>query len=191
MDLDATVGSPTMNSYLTVDEANDYFSMRLTVDEWENAESQDALLQMATRVMDSVISPHRIIVRPSDGSPPYYRELRTWTGAIATTTQTLMWPRTGMYTRAGAEILSTEIPRDLKYATAELAAQLARGDRTADNKIAVQGITSVRAGSVAITFKDMIESNVIPEAVWALLVPSWLTDEIVTQVYAADFMVVS
>jgi hypothetical protein len=191
MDLDATVGSPTMNSYLTVDEANDYFSMRLTVEEWENAESQDALLQMATRVMDSVISPHRIIVRPSDGSPPYYRELRTWTGAIATTTQTLMWPRTGMYTRTGAEILSTEIPRDLKYATAELAAQLARGDRTADNKIAVQGITSVRAGSVAITFKDMIESNVIPEAVWALLVPSWLTDEIVTQVYAADFMVVS
>lgn len=84
-----------------------------------------------------------------------------------------------MFDRNGNAISSLVIPDDLKDAVAELAGQLAIEDRTLDNDVAVQGITSVRAGSVSVGFKSsgIMSSKMIPDAVMFQLVPSWITDE--------------
>lgn len=179
MALDATVGGANANSFLTVAEADEYFADRIEVPEWEDADSKDALLITATRLLVAIYSAKRKLIRQSPRSESYYLTPPTWTGAVATTTQRLPWPRTGMYDRNGNAIASNVIPLDLKHATAEFAAHLAKGDRSFDSDVAVQGITSVRAGSVSVSFKDggVDVTKIVPDTVWDLLVPSWLTEE--------------
>jgi len=194
MALDATVGGANSNSYETAAEAAAYFATRTTVAGWPaDVPSQEKLLIMATRTLEAMFSPQRKLVRPSNGDPAYYLVRPTWTGAPATTTQRLMWPRSGMYDRNGNAISTTVIPQELKDALAELAGQLGTTDLLLDNSVSVQGITSVRAGSVAVTFKsDGIDSTkIIPDAVFYLLVPSWLTDELYENANMAEFDVVS
>ncbi len=188
----ATPGAADANSYLTLVEAQAYFESRLPLPEWDDADSQDALLVMATRVIEALFSPSRKLVRVAPPNQSYYITRPTWTGSPATATQALAWPRLGMLDRNGNAIAVTVVPQVLKEATAELAGQLAKGDRTADNDAAVQGITSIKAGSVALTFKsDALTSNVIPDFVLNLLVPSWLTDELYEPANPAFIDVVS
>lgn len=191
--LDATPGGVASNSFLTLIEAQAYFDTRLPITQWDNADSQTALLIMATRVMEAMFaSAKRVLMRSGVGKQvyAYYRTSPTWTGSPATTTQALSWPRTGMVTRNGVTILSTVIPQELKNAVAELAGQLAIGDRTLDNDVIAQGITSIKAGSVALGFKNDFEFDVIPGAVWDLLVQSWLTDELIEPAIKAEFDVI-
>lgn len=166
------------NTYCTLAEAVAYFETRPTSAAWEASSNQEGLLVAATRMIDALLSPQRIQVKQK-GQTPYYRITPHWTGTPTDSAQPLCWPRTGMYTRNGATIADDEIPADLKAATAELAGQLATSDRLSDNKAVVQGITSVKAGSVAVSFDaDQVETTkVIPDSVMFLLVPSWLTDE--------------
>jgi hypothetical protein len=82
----------------------------------------------------------------------------------------------------------------LKDATAELAGQLHLADRTLDSDVVAQGITSVKAGSVAVTFSGKSTVDImraIPEIVHRLLVPSWITDELFEVADRALFDVVS
>lgn len=254
----ATPGAANANSYPTEAEAQAYFDTRLPVAGWDNAADQAVLLIMATRVIDAIARPLKTFVPAQGNIAAYYRTRRTWTGAPASSTQRLAWPRIGMYdgngnsldfaitsitvanptivttvrphgrttgdmvfitgsdstpsldgartvtvisatefsvpvnvTAAGTTGSMTFIPQELKDATAEMAGQLGNADRTLDNDIIVQGITSVRAGSVALTFKDMIETRVLPDAVWDLMPPSWFTAEIITPAMPALFDVVS
>lgn len=254
----ATPGASTANSYLTLVEAQAYFDTRLSVAGWDNADDQNVLLIMATRVIDSIARPLKTLVPAQGGIAAYYRTRRTWTGSPASTTQRLAWPRVGMYdgngnsldfaitsisvanpavvttarphgrvtgetifvtgsdsiplldgarvvtvlstttfsipldvTVAGTTGSMTFIPQNLKDATAEMAGQLGNADRTLDNDVIVQGLTSVRAGSVALTFKDMIEARVLPDAVWDLMPPSWFSPEVITPAWPAQFDVVS
>lgn len=190
----ATVGGVDSNSFCTLAEANAYFDSRLPLPTpWEEAEFPEAALIQATRVLDSFVQPMRIYypAGPTGGSRPYYLVRRAWTGAPATTTQRLSWPRTGMYDANGNAIPADVIPEELKFAQAELAGQLIMADTTLDNDTRVQGIKSVKAGSVAITFSDMIMQHVLPDAVWMLLPHSWLTDEKYEPVHSALFDVVS
>ena len=94
-------------------------------------------------------------------------------------------------TVAGTVGYVTHIPLALKEAQSELAGQLLIEDTTLDNDIRVNGISSVRAGSVAVSFKDMIQQHVLPAAVWLLMPSSWLTDEIHEPVNPYLFDVVS
>lgn len=96
-----------------------------------------------------------------------------------------------MYDANGNAILDTVIPDDLKDATAELAGALGTSDSTLDNDVIVQGLTSIKAGSVSLSFKEMIEQHVIPEMVWNLMPSSWFTDETITPEKTALFDVVS
>jgi len=101
-----------------------------------------------------------------------------------------------MFNRNGFEIPTTgaaSIPRELKNAQIELAFQLSVADLTANNSIINQGITSIKAGSVSLSFADLNAENsllvarsirelnalmaVLPDAVKYLLVPSWLLDD--------------
>jgi hypothetical protein len=187
--IDATAGGPNANSYETLIEAQAYFDARLPLAGWDNADDQNVLLVMATRVLDSYATPGRTLVRPSSGQP-YYLVRRQWTGQPATTTQRLAWPRVGMYDRYGRAIASNVIPPELKEAQSELAGQLGTADRTLDNDVVVQGLTSVRAGSVSLSFKDIIEQRVLPDAVWQLMPPSWFTDELIEPAWPAEFDVI-
>jgi hypothetical protein len=83
------------------------------------------------------------------------------------------------------------IPLPLKWATAELAGQLANGDRTLDNDVIVQGITAVRAGSVSVNFKQNIVPQVLPDMVMNLLPIGWLSDELYVLANPAVFDVAS
>lgn len=188
----ATPGASNANSFATEAEVNTYYSERgLAVAEWEDADDPTALIIHACRLLVAMFSPLRKLIRAAKPSDSYYLIRPTWTGAVATTTQSLPWPRTGMYDRNGNEIGSTIIPQALKDAQAEFAIQLARADRTIDNDVALQGITAVRAGSVSVSFKSAgIDTTVIlPDVVWNLLVPSWLTDEKIEYANSASFYV--
>jgi hypothetical protein len=144
---------------------------------------------MATRVLDMMAVPHRTL-RFLNGMHFYYTS-RQWTGAPTSATQRLAWPRTGMFDRNGNAIGSTIIPQELKDAESELAGQLAITDTTLDNATIVGGVTSVRAGSVAVSFKENIDAHVLPDAVLALMPQSWFTDELVEPALPAQFDLIS
>jgi len=188
-----TPGASNANSFITEEEFTTYQESRLPVAEADDIDDVPAILVMATRLMVSMFSPLRKLVRGAKPSESYYLIRPTWTGSVATTTQALPWPRIGMYDRNGNAIASTVIPTDLKNAQAEFALHLAKGDRSFDNDVAIQGITSVRAGSVSVGFKSagIDTTSIIPDVVWNLLVPSWLTDEKIEYANRALFDVVS
>jgi len=189
--INATPADPNANSYETHDEANAYFESRLPIVPPWLASGEVAALVMATRVLDAGLRPQRLFVPASAGHDAYYRVRRTWSGLPATTTQRLAWPRVGMKDQNGNAIPDTVIPYALKEAQSELAGQLLKGDRTLDNDIIVQGITSLRAGPVSLSFKDSgLFAQVIPDAVWDLMPPSWFINEYFEPVYRAEFDVV-
>jgi hypothetical protein len=182
----ATAGAANANSYITEAEATAYFAARLPLaPPWEDADDPTAALAMATRVLDAMAIARRRLIGEN------FITSRKWTGAPTSTTQRLAWPRTGMFDANGNAIASNVIPQALKDAQAELAGQLLLSDTTLDNAVKVGGITSVKAGSVAVTFKDMIESHVLPDAVWMLMPASWFTDEIYESALTALFDVIS
>lgn len=184
----ATPGSATANSFETLLEAQAYFESRLPLAGWDNADSQDVLLVMATRVLNMMAQPHKKLRRIGDTD--FYITGRQWTGSPTTTTQRLAWPRTGMYDANGNAIPSDVIPQALKDAQSELAGQLGETDTTLDNAVSVGGITSIKAGSVSLTFKDMIDTHVLPDAVMNLMPPSWFTDELISYPANAEFEVI-
>ena len=189
-----TPGDPSANTYATIQEANDYFASRLPLPvPWlASGDAEGQALLMAARYIDAMASALTIFVPPSTtgGSRGYYRTRPQWTGAAATATQRMAWPRIGMLDRNNNPIDSTIIPLDLKQAQAEFAGQLKGSDTTLNNDTINQGITSVKAGSVSVSFKDQIMPRVWPDAVWNLLVPSWLTQEVITYVQQASFEVI-
>jgi hypothetical protein len=188
--LDATPGGPASNSYLTLAEGNTYFETRLHASVWDDSSEQEKALMMATRVLDILVQPFKWLVTGTTVGTSFFKTRRQWTGTPATTTQKLAWPRKSMYDLNGNAIAVNVIPSALKEGTAELAFQLLSADRTLDSDVQSQGITSLKAGSVAITFKDMVEAKVIPDAVWNLMPPSWFTDEQIIAAVEAQFEVV-
>ena len=179
--IDATVGGVASNSFELQSEADAYFDSRLPLTPpWLTSGANNAVaLIMATRVLSSLAVPHRRLIR---GDKSYYVTSRQWTGAPATATQALPWPRTGMFDRLGRAIPADVIPQELKDAESELAGQLLKSDTTLDNDVSVQGISSVRAGSVSVTFKDSMsatDTHFLPNAVWLLMPDSWFTDELI------------
>lgn len=169
MPLITTPAGASSNSYATLLEAEAYAETHLYASGW-NAASDDAkeqALLMATRLLDGM--------------------QRAWTGTATTDTQALGWPRLGMLSRNGFAIASGEIPVALKNAQAEYARQLVGSDLTETSDVVAQGITSVKAGPVAVSFRGQEQEHgalarrwalefQVPDAVIALLVPSWLFD---------------
>lgn len=186
----ATAGASNANSYATHAEANAYFAARVALSPpWlESGDVAARALVMAARVLDSLSAGRRrLYPRDEYNGQPYYKTTRAWTGAVATATQSMAWPRIGMYDRLGRAVAENVVPIELKEAQAELAGALLAADRTLDNDVALQGITSVKAGSVEVKFKELIARQVLPGSVVDLLVPSWLTDEVITPATRASF----
>lgn len=163
MALDTTPGGPSADSYATLAYASGYHSNHLYSSAWFSAseDDQESGLIMATRLLDAMP--------------------RAWTGLASAGTQALGWPRKGMQTRNGYGIPIGKVPNPLKNAECELARQLIEGNLTETDSVVAKGITSLKAGPVAITFKKTMDIGdallaMIPDAVITLLVPSWLID---------------
>lgn len=157
MALDATVGGPASNSYLTRNEAIAYFETRLHSAAWTalTDDQKDASLIWATRLIDTSLC---------------------FTGSAATSTQALAWPRTGMTSRNGFAIANNVIPQDLKNVVAEMALRTASADPTATSEAEAAGLSELKAGPVTLKFADFseLESVTVPDQVRAMLPPSWL-----------------
>ena len=189
LEVKSTPNGSDSNSFISLDDYAAYHLTRLPLDPPVVTAGDVAARNviMATRVL-SAMAVARKSLRWDRNGKPYWYTSKSWSGSIATETQALAWGRIGMYDRLGRSIPSDSIPQELKDATAELAGQLGNSDRTLDNDISAQGITSIKAGSVALTFKDMIESHVLPDAVWMLMPASWFTNEIVSYSVTSNFV---
>jgi hypothetical protein len=150
----ATPGAVDANSYETLVEAQAYFDAHLYASAWASADqaTKEKALIMAARLLDAWFE---------------------WTGGASTSTQALGWPRTGMLSRNGYEIADDAIPQDLKNAQSEFALGLIGANLAQNNSVADQGITEVKAGPVAVKFKEAIERKVVPDVVRELIPPSW------------------
>lgn len=150
----ATPGAADANSYATLAEAEAYIETRpaswAETSGWANAEEDDK---------------NRALVTATELLDEYVR----WSGRAATTTQVLGWPRACMRDLNRKLIAEDVIPARLRYATIELAAQLLSTDRTADSDADTQGLKSLKAGPVALEFKDSIQAKPIPDRVWQMV----------------------
>lgn len=181
IDVVSTVNGIDSNSFVSLVEYAYYHERRLPLDPPVTLTGDVAARNviMATRILSSMASARKTL-RWDKAGKPYYYTSRAWLGEVATTTQALAFGRSGLYDNLGRAILSTVIPQELKDATSELAGQLeSLGDRTLDNDVKIQGITRIKAGSVELGFKEIIESQVLPDAVMAFIPNSWLSDEII------------
>jgi hypothetical protein len=194
--INATPGDAAANSYETLAEFTTYLGLRLhlpaTITALLAADPTEILpksLISATRALNQILTRYRklTVLQSKSGITKFYVTRPYWTGTIATATQALAWPRIGMYDRNGQAILETAVPQDLKDAVSEMAIVAITTDLSADNAIVVQGITDVKAGPVEVSFKEFIQKQLLPDAVSMLLVPSWITDELVEQVPQAQF----
>lgn len=147
MSLDATPGSASANSYLTVAEADAYHNTSLYASAWTSAttENKERALITATRILDEKIS---------------------WVGFKATAEQALAWGRTNVVDD-GYDVPSTIIPLPVKNATAEFAKHLLITDSTAqpDSK----GLNRIKVGTVELDFDKTDTADVLPDIVQDML----------------------
>ena len=156
----ATPGASNANSYVTLAEANTYFGDRLHVSAWTSATDNDknAALLWAAKLLDRSVMIN---------------------GTRASTTQALNWPRDGMEDESGNEIDNTVVPQVVKDVQCEMALLLLSSDRSLENQASAQGLTSLKAGPVALSFKDTIKVNIVPDTLLAMFPVSWLGSTLV------------
>ena len=155
--LDATPMVSTANSYCTVAESNDYHAAHLYASDWESASADQKTISliMATRILDyKVIWAHYPTKARSEG-------------------QVLQWPRNGLIDLDGyGTVPEYVIPQRIKEVTAEYARQLLVSNRTADSDVETQGIASISAGPISLSFKDDVKAKVVPDSV-VQMIPTW------------------
>jgi len=150
MALDATVGSPDANSYVTVNEADAYFEDRTFVSAWDAFTDKASALVTASQMLDWYVK---------------------YVGYKATSAQGMQWPRTEAYYTDGTEIADDVIPPEIKKAVYELTLSSLESDRTADDDMA--GISYAKVGNLAVkaTKGDYSSTarEAIPQKVWKIL----------------------
>lgn len=152
----ATPGASNANSYCTLAEADTYHESVIAAHatDWSGASdtTQNESLAMATRYLDA---------------------LYEWAQWASETTQALQWPRRGVLDHLKLSTIAEDVvPQIIKNATAEFARQLIAEDRSADSDVERYGLTSLRAGSVSLSFKDGVVARPVPDAV-AVMIPAW------------------
>lgn len=155
-----TVGASNANSYGTLAEANTYFGDRLHASAWTSAtnDNKTAALLWAAKLLDRSV---------------------VLNGTRASATQALNWPRDGMEDESGNEIANNVVPQVVKDVQFELAILLLSSDRSLENQASAQGLTSLKAGPVSLSFKDKIEVNIVPNTLIAMFPISWLGSTLV------------
>lgn len=151
-----TAAASNANAYVAASVADQYHLDRPQYDTvWEDAtvDEKAAAILWATKLLDANF---------------------IWNGNPTTSTQVLGWPRSGLLDYNDWSYLNeTTIPDRIQWATAELAKQLLSTDRAADSDIETQGITSIKAGSIQLKFKDSVSAKPIPDVVAKLIPLAW------------------
>ena len=131
------------NSYLGLDEANEYLSDRVDVAAWLTA-SDDAKCQAlvtATRVLDSM----------------------DWTGCVVDEKQALAFPRVGSYKdpKVGYVVqFGATVPKRITEATADLAYHLLNNDGLMDDTGGVKDLNVSTINLVGIVSPNLIPRDV-------------------------------
>lgn len=99
--LDFTVGGSSSNSYCSAAEANVFFTNRIPLNPPWVASGEEAYLITATRLLNNMAQPFKTFFPAQGGSPAYYRVRRQWNGVPATVTQSLAFPRVGLFDANG------------------------------------------------------------------------------------------
>lgn len=151
----ATAGAIDANSYVTLDEAETYMESRLHKTTWEDADQaeKEAALIWAGRLIDRTIR---------------------FNGTKASETQAMAWPRSGLVDESNYDVSESSVPLIIKDLQVELAFLLLSSDRTAESQAGAQGLTSLRAGPVSLSFKDEIVVKQVPDTLLATLPITWV-----------------
>jgi len=142
------------NSFVTVDDADDYFEARLYTDDWpdDEDEKKKALMWASGLISRS------------------YR----WKGRRVKSDQKLAFPRTGLFTLDGYEVDDETYPDVITAATCELALFLSKSDPSSDSPFDV-GLTEIKVNSIGLKFDKNalssgsgLDANGIPEKISAM-----------------------
>jgi hypothetical protein len=136
-----------VNSYVSLDEAEDYFETRIDSKAWHDADDEDRESALITATM--IIDENQFI------------------GVAVSSEQSLAWPRKGAFyfdPKYGTQIAPTEeeIPQRVKLGTMELAYQLLANENLLDQK--TQTFEKISIGSISIedTNSDVVRTPVTP-----------------------------
>jgi hypothetical protein len=144
---DADPVSATMNSYVSVSDADDFFTAKYIPadsDQWSELDTsvKEALLCSATRVLNTFV----------------YGGLRT------SRTQPLQWPRSGLYTDEGIMWSSATVAAPMKEATCEQAYWMwTEGNRVLDDTT-LQQVDSFKAGPLDLKIRKNPLVNISRDA---------------------------
>jgi len=126
--IDATVGGSVSNSYVTIEEADQYFTSRNHSSDWESVTDKDKFLITATNQVDWYFN---------------------FNGVRTSDTQALEFPRTECYdSKLDQYVASDEIPKKVKYAVFELVLASIDEDRFQDSDMT--GLQEVQVGTLRI-----------------------------------------
>lgn len=134
MALISTPGAADANSYLSVAEANDYFTLRFQSSDvkWSDvADQAEALLATATGIIETF----------------------TFGATRTTKEQALAWPRSGLVDADGYTIPDDIIPSKLKYATCEVALWYYTEDDRAATDTDIDQLEASKIGPLDYKFK--------------------------------------
>lgn len=162
MNLDATPGGSSANSYATVVEADAYFSTSFNRTAWASAGNVDkaVVLIEASRLLDTLVK---------------------WNGYLSSNTQALRWPRAWVYDPdsypahrsnmdsglGGPYLASDVIPKPIK----EIAYELAYSILSTDGFSSVENdITRVKVGSILVDFSQKVKNQGFPQVVRDMIV---------------------
>ena len=149
MAINSTPGDAAADSYASLADAEIYHASRLFNNEWLLATTsiKQKALKWATIELDRV----------------------DWKGDKTTTTQSLRWPRSNVVDSDGNTIDGTIIPNLLKQATAELAFEFIKADRTADPETLGIKKLNVGNGAAAIEFDKADRPTRLPVSVMRMI----------------------
>ncbi len=120
------------NSYVTLDQADDYFNASFQCEQWfdYSPTQKEGLLAQSTRRIDTII----------------------FDGTKVNNQRNLQWPRSGIVDRDGASV--TGLPINLIYATCEMAKWIWTESERFGSDITIGQVDSYNlGGDVQVTFK--------------------------------------
>lgn len=137
------------NSYVSVAFADEYFLTHpYSADMWDalGTPEKERFLVTATMVLDSMFN---------------------WYGRIAIPSQTLGWPRIGVYDRESRIVPFTSVPLQVKQAVCELALHYSKGDPFAPPSST--GLESLKIDVVELKFGQSTKPVPVPAPALTLL----------------------
>lgn len=153
MAINATLGDPNQNSYVTEDEADLYFEDRAFSSKWDTFTGEkEPLLILCSRTIDWYVK---------------------WKGFKKSATQPMEWPRTNVILRDGSTVADNYLPEAVKVAVFEQVISSIDKDPTLVDPL--MGLEEIKVATLALRAKpDQSGSvtkskSVIPEKVLKIL----------------------